>query len=374
MEESLMKKIIALLLALAMVLSLAACGGKTEAPAETQAAAPAEPVEFSGKLPAPFAITSCGQSPGATMLNVVAGQAGLTSVNDNAMDVSGLPADTKTLIITTGTSGKGMGAAGLGLAVAPISALAEGAAYKAGTYTATRYGNISYITVETTFSETAITAIKVVENSQRDINIAFMNELAMAFDKMDIDTKAVLEAAGTKWNFLKFFPGLVGGHCIGVDPYYLAQCAQRYGYNPEIILAGRRLNDSMGEYVANQVVKLMLKKGIQVLNSNIIIFGFTFKENCPDVRNTKIIDIYKALKEYNLNITIYDPWANPNIAKHEYGISITNKLPVEKYDALIMGVAHNEFKELNIETFVKEKHVVYDVKGILSKDKIDGRL
>lgn len=217
-------------------------------------------------------------------------------------------------------------------------------------------------------------AAKVIENSQRDINIAFVNELSKIFTKMGIDTLDVLEAAGTKWNFLPFRPGLVGGHCIGVDPYYLAQCAQRYGYNPEIILAGRRMNDSMGEYVATETVKHMLKKGIQVLNSNIVIFGFTFKENCPDVRNTKIIDIYRALKEYNVNITVYDPWANPAIAKHEYGIDVTNELPTEKFDALIMGVAHNEFKELNVTDFVNEQHVIFDVKGTLPKEIVDARL
>ena len=217
-------------------------------------------------------------------------------------------------------------------------------------------------------------AAKVIENSQRDITIAFVNELSKIFTKMGIDTLDVLEAAGTKWNFLPFRPGLVGGHCIGVDPYYLAQCAQRYGYNPEIILAGRRMNDSMGEYVATETVKHMLKKGIQVLNSKIVIFGFTFKENCPDVRNTKIIDIYRALKEYNVNITVYDPWATPAIAKHEYGIDVTNELPTEKFDALIMGVAHNEFKELNVTDFVKEQHVIFDVKGTLPKEIVDARL
>lgn len=217
-------------------------------------------------------------------------------------------------------------------------------------------------------------AAKVIENSQRDINIAFVNELSKIFTKMGIDTLDVLEAAGTKWNFLPFRPGLVGGHCIGVDPYYLAQCAQRYGYNPEIILAGRRMNDSMGEYVATETIKHMLKKGIQVLNSNIVIFGFTFKENCPDVRNTKIIDIYRALKEYNANITVYDPWANPAIAKHEYGIDVTNELPTDKFDALIMGVAHNEFKELNVTDFVNEQHVIFDVKGTLPKEIVDARL
>ena len=217
-------------------------------------------------------------------------------------------------------------------------------------------------------------AAKVIENSQRDINIAFVNELSKIFNKMGIDTLDVLEAAGTKWNFLPFRPGLVGGHCIGVDPYYLAQCAQRYGYNPEIILAGRRMNDGMGEYVANEVVKLMLKKGIQVLNSHILILGFTFKENCPDVRNTKVIDIYRALKEYNVNITVYDPWANPEIVKHEYGIEITNNLDSNNVDAAILAVAHKEFATLNIDSLVKEKHIIYDVKGVLNRDLIDSRL
>ena len=217
-------------------------------------------------------------------------------------------------------------------------------------------------------------AAKVIENSQRDINIAFVNELSRIFTKMGIDTLDVLEAASTKWNFLPFKPGLVGGHCIGVDPYYLAQCAQRYGYNPEIILAGRRMNDSMGEYVATQVLKLMLKKGIQVLQSSIIVLGFTFKENCPDVRNTKVVDIVKALKEYNLSITIYDPWANPVIAELEYGLKVTNELPTNKFDAAIMAVAHNEFKTLDVTSLVKDDAVIYDVKGILPREIVDGRL
>ena len=217
-------------------------------------------------------------------------------------------------------------------------------------------------------------AAKVIENSQRDINIAFVNELSKIFNKLGIDTQDVLEAASTKWNFLPFKPGLVGGHCIGVDPYYLAQCAQRHGYHPEIILAGRRMNDGMGEYVANETVKLMLKKGIQVLDSNILILGFTFKENCPDVRNTKVIDIYKALKEYNLNITVYDPWANPAIVKHEYGIEVVNELPEEKADAVILAVAHEKFKALDVESLAKEKHVIFDVKGFLRKEIVDGRL
>lgn len=217
-------------------------------------------------------------------------------------------------------------------------------------------------------------AAKVIENSQRDINIAFVNELSKIFAKMGIDTLDVLEAAGTKWNFLPFRPGLVGGHCIGVDPYYLAQCAQRYGYNPEIILAGRRMNDGMGEYVANQVVKLMLKKGIQVLKSNILIMGFTFKENCPDVRNTKVVDIYKALKEYNVNLTVYDPWANPAVAMREYGVEVVNELPRESYDVAIMAVAHREFASVDVTKLLKAQHVIYDVKGTLDRQLVDGRL
>ncbi len=210
-------------------------------------------------------------------------------------------------------------------------------------------------------------AAKVIENSQRDINIAFVNELAKIFNRMNIDTQDVLTAAGTKWNFLPFKPGLVGGHCIGVDPYYLAQAAQRTGYNPEIILAGRRVNDGMGEYVADQVIKLMLKKGIQVLGAKVLVLGFTFKENCPDVRNTKVIDIVKTLEEYNANVTIYDPWANPAIAKHEYGVVLQNELPDEVFDAVILAVAHNEFKKLDIAHISNGKSVVYDVKGVLSE-------
>ena len=217
-------------------------------------------------------------------------------------------------------------------------------------------------------------AAKVIENSQRDINIAFVNELSKIFTRMGIDTNDVLEAASTKWNFLPFKPGLVGGHCIGVDPYYLAQCAQRYGYNPEIILAGRRMNDGMGDYVANQVIKLMLKKGIQVLGSNILILGFTFKENCPDVRNTKVFDIVQSLREYNLNITIYDPWANAAAAKREYGIDIASKIDSQQFDAAVLAVAHDEFKTLDIEKFLKKNHIIFDVKSVLPKEMVDGRL
>lgn len=218
-------------------------------------------------------------------------------------------------------------------------------------------------------------AAKVIENSQRDINIAFVNELSKIFTLMGIDTQDVLEAASTKWNFLPFKPGLVGGHCIGVDPYYLAQCAQRYGYNPEIILAGRRMNDGMGAYVADRVIKLMLKKGIQVLGSHILILGFTFKENCPDVRNTKVIDIYKALMEYNLNVTVYDPWANPEAVRREYGIEVVNELPAaEKFDAAIAAVAHRKFEGLDIASLLNPRHVIFDVKATCDRNAIDGRL
>ena len=218
-------------------------------------------------------------------------------------------------------------------------------------------------------------AAKVIENSQRDINIAFVNELSKIFTLMGIDTNDVLEAASTKWNFLPFKPGLVGGHCIGVDPYYLAQCAQRYGYNPEIILAGRRMNDGMGAYVADRVIKLMLKKGIQVLGSHIIIFGFTFKENCPDVRNTKVVDIVRALKEYNLNVTIFDPWANPAAVKCEYGLDVVNELPRdEKFDAAIAAVAHREFEGLDISALLKPRHVIFDVKATRPRSTVDARL
>lgn len=218
-------------------------------------------------------------------------------------------------------------------------------------------------------------AAKIIENSQRDINIAFVNELSKIFNLMGIDTHDVIEAASTKWNFLPFKPGLVGGHCIGVDPYYLAQCAQRYGYNPEIILAGRRMNDGMGAYVADRVIKLMLKKGIQVLGSHIIIFGITFKENCPDVRNTRVVDIVKALKEYNLNITIFDPWANPAAVKREYGLDIDCELPDDKkFDAAIAAVAHREFEQIDITSVLKPLHVIFDVKATRPVAEVDGRL
>lgn len=216
-------------------------------------------------------------------------------------------------------------------------------------------------------------AAKVIENSQRDINIAFVNELAKIFNLMDIDTHQVLEAAGTKWNFLPFKPGLVGGHCIGVDPYYLAQKAQEFGYHPEIILAGRRMNDTMGKYVASEVVKLMVQKDIKIKGSNILVLGITFKENCPDVRNTKAVDVISNLASYGSNVTIYDPWASVNEVAHEYGLKVTNDLPEQKFDAIVLTVAHKEFLALKLQELLNGTGVIYDVKGILT-EKVDGRL
>ena len=216
-------------------------------------------------------------------------------------------------------------------------------------------------------------AAKVIENSQRDINIAFVNELAKIFNLMNINTHDVLEAAATKWNFLPFKPGLVGGHCIGVDPYYLAQKAQEYGYNPEIILAGRRMNDSMGDYVASEVIKNMIKKDIKIKDAEILILGITFKENCPDVRNTKVVDVIAALKEYGVTVTIYDPWANTDEVKQEYDLVSQKKMPNKKFDTIVLTVAHNEFKTLNFKSFRKEASVLYDVKGTLNED-VDAKL
>ena len=208
-------------------------------------------------------------------------------------------------------------------------------------------------------------AAKVIENSQRDINIAFVNELAKIFNLMDINTHDVLEAAGTKWNFLPFKPGLVGGHCIGVDPYYLAQKAQEYGYHPEIILAGRRLNDSMGNYVASEVVKLMIAKDIHVKEAKVLVLGITFKENCPDVRNTKAVDVITALKEFGMDVTIYDPWANKDEVMHEYKLTSTQDVPAHTFDAVVLTVAHTAFLEMNFDSLTNKNHVLYDVKNIL---------
>ncbi len=218
-------------------------------------------------------------------------------------------------------------------------------------------------------------AAKVIENSQRDINIAFVNELARIFNIMGLDTNQVLEAAGTKWNFLPFKPGLVGGHCIGVDPYYLAQCAQRYGYHPEIILAGRRMNDGMGKYVANEVVKMMIKAEKPVKGAKILMLGITFKENCPDIRNTRAIDIHKELTDYGIEVTIYDPWAKPQEVMHEYGVPILSEFPESNgYAAIILAVAHKEFLSLNLSTLKSSGTLIYDVKGILPANITDSRL
>jgi len=218
-------------------------------------------------------------------------------------------------------------------------------------------------------------AAKVIENSQRDINIAFVNELSKIFNLLGIDTQEVLEAAGTKWNFLPFKPGLVGGHCIGVDPFYLAQKAQEVGYHPEIILAGRRLNDSMGKHVATEVIKHMMRKDLKVIDSKVLILGFTFKEDCPDVRNTRVIDIYKELKSFDMDVDVYDPWASKDEVAHEYGISIFNKGEqplLEDYSAIILAVAHKEFRNWNIKK--SNHHVIYDVKSALPKENVDARL
>jgi len=219
-------------------------------------------------------------------------------------------------------------------------------------------------------------ASKVIENTQRDLNIALINELAIIFNRMNIDTLDVLEAAGTKWNFLNFRPGLVGGHCIGVDPYYLTHKAQSVGYYPEVILAGRRINDGMGSYITEQVVKLMTRDRIHVVDANILILGLAFKENCPDLRNTRVVDIVKEFKAYNSNVDVYDPWVNADGAKKEYDINLTTELITGKYDAIILAVAHKEFIELGakLRTFGKENHILFDVKNVLPKGAYDARL
>ncbi len=217
-------------------------------------------------------------------------------------------------------------------------------------------------------------ASKIIENSQRDVNIAFMNELAKIFNAMGIDTHDVIEAASSKWNFIKLSPGLVGGHCISVDPYYLIQKAQVYGVLPRIMSNARRLNDGMGAYVADQTIKLMNKKGVLVKDARILLLGITFKENCPDIRNTKIVDVYHTLSEYTSHITVYDPWADASRVKHEYGIDVVNQLPAGPYDAVILGVAHQEFLNLDVRSLTTPQGVVYDVKGVLDRSIIDGRL
>lgn len=215
-------------------------------------------------------------------------------------------------------------------------------------------------------------AAKVIENSQRDINIAFVNELAVIFNKLNIDTESVLEAAGTKWNFLPFRPGLVGGHCIGVDPYYLTHKAQEIGYNPEIILAGRRLNDNMGIYVANQVIKLMIKKGHKIEGSKVLVLGITFKENCPDIRNSRVIDVIHELQEFGVNIDVYDPWADKAEVKHEYGIDMVESFEYGNYEAMVLAVAHHQFKSLDLHR--TDKCILFDIKSFIDRKKVDGRL
>ena len=217
-------------------------------------------------------------------------------------------------------------------------------------------------------------ASKIIENSQRDVNIAFMNELAKIFNAMGIDTHDVIEAAASKWNFIKLSPGLVGGHCISVDPYYLIQKAQVYGVLPRVMSNARRLNDGMGAYVANQTIKCMNKKGLVVKDAKILILGITFKENCPDIRNTKVVDIYHTLKEYTDNISIYDPWADVEHVRHEYGVPVVNELPAGPYDAVILAVAHKEFQTLDVRKLARTGGVVYDVKGVLPRETVDARL
>ena len=218
-------------------------------------------------------------------------------------------------------------------------------------------------------------ASKIIENSQRDVNIAFMNELAKIFNAMGIDTIDVIDAASSKWNFIKLNPGLVGGHCISVDPYYLIQKAQVYGVLPRIMSAARRLNDGMGDYVANQTIKLMNKNGVLVKNANILILGITFKENCPDIRNTKVVDIHSTLSEYTSNITVFDPWANADRVKKEYNINIANSLSMDKkYDAIILAVSHEQFANTNWRNLLNNNGIIYDVKGFLDKNQVDGRL
>ena len=255
-----------------------------------------------------------------------------------------------------------------------IQKITSGSTIEASKYIDEVYANVIDAGTYLVSSIKVAEAAKAIENSQRDLNIAFVNELSKLFNHMGIDTLEVLEAASTKWNFQSFRPGLVGGHCIGVDPYYLVQCAKRYGYTPEIIIASRRMNDGMGEYVASETMKLMLKKGMQVLDSKVLILGFTYKENCTDCRNTKVQDIYKTLQDCNVNVTVYDPWANPTMVKEEYGIELHNTLPNDKFDAAILAVAHKEFTTLDVPSLLNDNHVIFDIKRILPREIVDGKL
>ncbi|WP_207425872.1 nucleotide sugar dehydrogenase [Pedobacter sp. SYSU D00535] len=259
--------------------------------------------------------------------------------------------------------------------VANILKITSGSTQKVADVVDRLYGSVIIAGTHKATSIKVAEAAKVIENAQRDINIAFVNELAMIFNRLGIDTQEVLKAAGTKWNFLKFQPGLVGGHCIGVDPYYLAQKAQEAGYHPEIILAGRRVNDGMGAYVADQLVKRMLSNGINIISSDVLVLGFTFKENCPDVRNTKVIDIVKKLEEYKINVCIHDPWADPIQVKHEYGVICQNgESKRRKYDAVLLAVAHSDFMDLDISSLLKDNAVVYDIKSMLPQAMVHARL
>jgi UDP-N-acetyl-D-galactosamine dehydrogenase len=249
------------------------------------------------------------------------------------------------------------------------------------TVTNTKRGTHRYRTIITagTYKASSIKvaeAAKVIENSQRDINIAFVNELALIFEKLGIDTREVLEAAGTKWNFLPFRPGLVGGHCIGVDPYYLTHKAEAIGYHPQIILAGRRLNDNMGAHVANRVVKLMIHKGHRIQGANVAVLGITFKENCPDIRNSRVIDVIHELKDFGCEVHVSDPWAEPGDVRHEYGLDLMSltDLNTQSFDAVILAVAHEEFKSLDFQKLKQENVILFDIKSILPKDQTDGRL
>lgn len=261
--------------------------------------------------------------------------------------------------------------------VTEIKKVTSGSTPEIGQRVDTLYKSIINAGTHLASSITVAEAAKVIENSQRDLNIAFVNELAKIFAQLGIDTTEVLEAAGTKWNFLPFRPGLVGGHCIGVDPYYLTHKAQEIGYNPEIILAGRRLNDNMGQYVANEVVKLMIKKEHKVAGANVLVMGITFKENCPDIRNSRVIDVIDELKDYGINVSVYDPWADADEVKHEYDIELVER-PKEAqkavYDAVILAVAHDKFKEIDFAKFSKNNVVIYDIKSFLDKSIIDKRL
>jgi UDP-N-acetyl-D-galactosamine dehydrogenase len=254
-----------------------------------------------------------------------------------------------------------------------IKKVTSGSTPEIGAFVNTLYGSIIEAGTHLASSIKVAEASKAIENAQRDVNISFVNELALIFDRMGIDTTEVLEAAGTKWNFLKYKPGLVGGHCIGVDPYYLAYKAESLGYYPQVILSGRRVNDMMGVFVANKLVKLLIKKGHKIEGSRVLILGITFKENCPDIRNTRVVDVYKELKDFGMQVDVYDSWASAEEVKHEYDITLSDK-PTGKYEAVILAVAHDSFKELNLLDFTNTNSVLFDLKSTLPKDSVDSRL